>query len=501
MKVRIKKDKKTSIVQGSFYFIIAQLFFLASGYILHAGLGRLLGPAIYGIFGIILYLSTISQDLLRYGLPQAASKYIAEDNSKFYIIKKKTLKLQLVYSLIIFFIYFFLSEKIANFLGDISLANYIKFSAILIPSCAIFSIYINYLNGLRWYKKQAIVQFIYSILKILFIFSLLLLLLSTGFEIYGILLGYTLTFIGSSIVAWFFIRKGKGIWEVKLKEEERKEENITKRLITFSIPIIIFYLTLTFILSIDLFFVKSILHENELAGFYTAASTIAKVPFFVLGSLTFALFPAISESTSNKDLKRTRKYIKESLRYLSILLVPTIFLTSSNSKEILNIFYSEKYLPAGGALSILSIGLGFFTFFLILTSIINASGKPKVSMFFNFILIPISLSLNFLLIPYLQLKGAAIATTFTAFLAFLFSLIYVAKNFKISLLKIFISLGKVFLISIFIFFISEEISFVPLILVPVKLIVLFFLSLFLLFLAREIKREEDFERFRSIFHS
>ena len=94
-----------SVIKGTSFFIIAQTVFLASGYVIHAGLGRMLGPKEYGIFGVILYLLTQTQIFLRTSIQRAASKYIAEEESKKEAIKKLTFRYQIILSAIIFITY------------------------------------------------------------------------------------------------------------------------------------------------------------------------------------------------------------------------------------------------------------------------------------------------------------------------------------------------------------------------------------------------------------
>jgi O-antigen/teichoic acid export membrane protein len=98
--------------------------------------------------------------------------------------------------------------------------------------------------------------------------------------------------------------------------------------------------------SADLFFVKRILIENVEAGYYTAASMLSRVPFYILSALGFALFPAISRSTAINDAKQTENYIAGSMRYLLMFLIPIILLVSATSESLVSLFYSSTYLPA-----------------------------------------------------------------------------------------------------------------------------------------------------------
>jgi O-antigen/teichoic acid export membrane protein len=478
--------KKTPLGRGTIYLMFAQFILLVSGYAIHVGLGRFLGPASYGIFGIVIYLLTFFQDFLRYGIPQAASKFIAEDNRKFEVIKEKTLKLQLIFSLIIFLIYFSSASLLAKLLGDYSLGNYLRASAFIIPIGALYSLYGNYLNGLRWYKKQAIVQSIFFISKVFFVFFFVFI-LARGFEIYGAILGYAISPLIGFLLAFYYLFSFKPKIECKEKFE-------SKKIIDFSWAIIIFSISLTFPLSIDLFLVKRILTEDALVGFYTASSTLARVPFFILSGLGLALFPAISEAVGMKNFELTKNYIRDSLRYSLLLLIPITVLMSANSSEIISLFYSNVYLPGSSAFSILVFGLSFLTIFLVLTTIINASGRPKISMVMALILVIVSIFLNLILIPNFGLKGAAIATTITTFLGLIISAVYVLQKFKTLISPI--SFFRVTFASFFIYLLSINIHMTSLFL-PFEFLILFSLYVVILVLLKEINKN-DFKTFQRI---
>jgi stage V sporulation protein B len=476
-------SRSLGLGRGTLYLMIVQVVFLASGYIIHAGLGRLLGPASYGIFGVVIYLVTLSQDFLRAGIPQAASKYIAEDISKARAIKNKAVKLQLIYTMLVFSVYFLLADSLANLLGDLSLSLYIRISAFIIPAGAFFALYTNFLNGLRWYDKQALVLFSYAIAKVAGVFALVFF----GYAVYGAIFGYWIGPMVGFALGWYYFKRIKG-------EGDGRFDFDRKKLIDFAIPVILFSITFTFLISADLLFVKRILMENEQVGYYTAASMLSRVPFYILSALGFTLFPAISRSTAINDVKQTENYIAASMRYLLMFLIPIILLVSATSESLVSLFYSSAYLPASSSLSILVFGVGFFTILSIMTTIITASGRPRVSMLIALVLVPLSILFNMLLIPIYQLEGAALATTVTSLFGVCFAAGYVFKRFKTLVdAKSFV---KICAASIVICVIALRLS-LPLFLLPLLYIILFALYFGILSLMKEMCKK-DIETFKRI---
>ena len=478
-------SRSLGLGRGTLYLMLVQVVFLASGYIIHAGLGRLLGPASYGIFGVVIYLVTLSQDFLRAGIPQAASKYIAEDSSKARAIKNKAVKLQLIYALLVFLVYFLLADSLANLLGDPSLSLYIRISAFIIPAGAFFALYTNFLNGLRWYDKQALVLCSYAIAKVAGVFALVFF----GYAVYGAIFGYWIGPMVGFALGWYYFKGING-------EGDERTDFDRKKLIDFAIPVILFSITFTFLISADLLFVKRILMENEQVGYYTAASMLSRVPFHILSALGFALFPAISGSTSINNVKQTENYIAGSMRYLLMFLIPIILLVSATSESLVSLFYSSAYSAASSSLSILVFGLGFFTILSIMTTIITASGRPRVSMLIVFVLVPICIVFNVFLIPVYHLDGAALATTLTSFFGVCFAAGYVFKRFKTLIdAKSFV---KICVASIVIYVIALQLS-LPLVFLPLLYVLLFALYFGILVLMKELS-EADLETFKKIIY-
>lgn len=467
-----------ALAKGTLYFMSVQLVFLASGYIIHAGLGRLLGPAAYGIFGVVISLMALVNVLLITGVPLAGSRFVAMANESVGAIKRVTVNLQVVLSLVVFALYFFLSPVIAELLGDPTLSGYIRATAFVIPAYALNSLYGGFLNGLRMYGRQGAMQFFSSIAKVVGAVGLVLL----GFAIYGAIAGYLLGSLMGLAIGWYYLRR--------TGEDSNPGSFPARKIIDFAYPVIIFSFALLFLMSIDLFLVKRILGEDVQVGYYAAASTLSKFPYYILTGLGVALFPAISKSSA----VQTGKYIRESMRYLMLLLLPAVFIISGSSQALVAFLYSERFAPASLPLAILVFGVAAFTLFSILTTVINAAGTPRVSMMIAVVLIPLAAILNWLLIPAYRLEGAAIATTITGFLGLVIASMYVLRVFGVLMERV--SFLKMLLASLIVFAIALAVPAGGLLL-PLWYAFLFALYLCILALVKELNKK-DLETFTAI---
>ena len=432
--------KKQNVTHGTIYLMIAQAAFIASGYAIHIGLARLLGPSEYGIYAVVISLMTMVNLILTTGIPQAVSKYVAHDDGGAEEIKKTALKMQLVFSLAIFSVYFLLAGRIALLLNDVSLTPFLRASSFIVPGYAVYSILVGYLNGMREYKKQAITAVSYSIFKTTFILAMVL----VGYAVMGAVVGFVFAPIAGLAVAIYFTRRGKigkqspiltnskvpPIHEIVEDTLNRTLSITVKHIMDFAVPIALFSVATNLIMSIDLFFVKAYLTNYE-TGIYSAASMIARVPFFLIGGLYGALFPAISNSTASNNIEKTRKYISQSLKYSLMAMVPAVLIISYFSDELITLVYSGEYAGGAEVLSILIFALGFYSLFFLFTTILNGSGRPKDSLILGVAVLGLDVVLNFLLVPGYGMIGAAAATAGACLVGFVVAGYYIESKFNL----------------------------------------------------------------------
>jgi stage V sporulation protein B len=414
--------------KGTNQLVIAQMVFLLSGYVIHLVLGRYFGPETYGTYGVVLSLMTTINLLLIVGFPQGASKYIAAGSAIGSIIRQST-KIQTIFAIVIFAAYLGLAGVVADALNDPSLAPYIRISAFVVPVYALYCMYNNgYLNGLRRFDKQAKTLIISSVVKMGAVFALVFL----GLGVNGAIFGYLAAAIVGLFLAWRYlgtVARSAASFDLK-------------KLLKFGIPATILSVSIFLLINIDLFMVKAILQDNVSTGYYTSAGMLAKIPYYIFTGLSLIVLPSISRSVAINDVAMLRSYIRQAMRHMLILLLPLVLVISATSSELISLVYSSAYIDAARPLSLLIVGLGLLSIFLMLTNIIMGSGKPKIAMLLGLLMVPLDVGLNLWLIPHHGLMGAAIATTATVACGALVALAYVLLKFRtLGSMKSFVRIG------------------------------------------------------------
>src|SRR5690348_7346124 len=124
---------KNSLSRGTLFLTISAIIFMLSGYLINIFLGRFLGPAAYGIYGIVISLVTVINLTQTAGLPQAVSKYISAHNEKTEAIYRTGFFLQLISTGFVSIIFFIFSGTIAQLLKDQTLVPYLQLAACIFP--------------------------------------------------------------------------------------------------------------------------------------------------------------------------------------------------------------------------------------------------------------------------------------------------------------------------------------------------------------------------------
>ncbi len=412
------------LVKSFFWVTASEIVYNLSAYVIHAVMGRVLGPAEYGRYGLVVTLTTMTVVLFAQSVPTAMAKYLSEifeaNEGLIPIIKRQTIKIQSVIVGSVTVIFFLISPLIAHWLNDPSLTNLFRLSSLVIPAFALASFYFYYYTGIHKFKIQAFLKTNRGILRIVFIIGLAFLLKSHGMALQGAILGYVVAPLSIFFEAWSLdpYKKLKSVGTFDWK-----------KLVVFAWPVTIFLIAYQLLNTIDLYLVKGILRSDFQTGIYNAAYTVGTIPYNLFYALTIILLPSISKSTAANNFDETKKIISQSLRFLVMFLVPVCLLMSYFSLPIIQIFFSSKYALSAPVMSVYVIAEGFLTVFYVLTFILNGAGKVKIPMYVAILGLFLNTFLTYFLIKSYGLLGAAGGTAFMALAVMIFGLVYTHRSF------------------------------------------------------------------------
>jgi|GEM_PF-3136839 len=460
--------------RGLVNILISRLIFVLSGYVVHIFMARLLGPVSYGVFGICIAIITVCHVFLGSGVRQVVAKSAAKYNRSAKYFIKKGLVIQLAISLLLGFVLAILAKRISSLFHDTNLEKPLYLSSLIIVTQSMVYAYMGGLSGLKRFGSENALMSAYSIIKacgaVLFVYL--------GLSVIGCLLGYLLASAVALLLAVILTRN---------VSNEKSTDIRLSDMLKNSIPVIIVFSSISFIMNIDLLAVRYFIVNAKFTGYYTSAAAISRLAYFFLFAFGVVLLPFVSSSFHENDLVQTRKYVKNAIRYSMLLLLPIILLFFIYSKDVVLFIYGSHYYTGGAILRILIWGLLFLGLLSIFVHIMIGIEQEKVMVRYALIGVLLSIVANVVLVPMMGAVGGAVATMLSSGIVVFLSYCYIARNIQLTInlkgvYKIIISLAIVFFIS---YFLNK--TNMRLVLKGITLCVAYFLVLLFL---REIRGED-----------
>ena len=343
----INKYKKNKLVKDNLIFFISNFITGALVFLFHFFIGRYLGPASYGIIGVILsivYVFNVPLTTIQTGIANFTSKFKAKNkfNEINYLFKSSIKKLA-IFGTIFLVIFLIISPLIASYVK-------IKTSYLILLAPFVLFIFLvpiirGMLQGLQNFRSFGVNLLSEGISK-LFLGVILILI---GLEVNGVVIAIVLSYIIAFFIGYKLVKK---ILPNKIKKFN------TKEIYKYSIPVISMLIGLTAFYTIDVILVKHFFTDIK-AGYYVAISTLAKVLFFGSYSITQVMFPKVSELYAKNHPHKHLLY--KSLLMMLLFLVPVIVIYFLFSNFIINLVYGKAYLEVANLLGRFAIVIGLFS--------------------------------------------------------------------------------------------------------------------------------------------
>ncbi|SEK23994.1 stage V sporulation protein B [Methanobrevibacter gottschalkii] len=431
-----------NFLKNNLAILFGNVFFRIGGYICKFLMVYLLDNISYGILTVVSPFQNTLQILAAGGLPPTISKYISEYNAtnneeESYKIILVSFKISIVLGILFGLIMvFFVAPFLVKIYKNPILLVPLQCIGLIVPFSAVVGVFRGIFQGV--YKMQYILLS-RGVEQIIMILSSILLII-IGFSVVGALLGTVIGFFCSLIsviiiLHRYFFEIYQGVFKLKLDFKE--ELKIAYKIISFSIPVILTAISEIGVYSVTTTIMPLFITISEI-GYFGIAEPIARLPLMISNSLATTMLPVSSEMLATKNNDVLKKYIFNAFRYNLIVMVPICLFLIIFSKEVLLVMFFTKpnYSKGATVLSILTIGMFFYSIFTISSSMIQGSGKPKISMYLLIGAFIQILLLSFILIPFFGVNGGAIATALTTLTISLISLFYLNKlvsiNFNIS---------------------------------------------------------------------
>lgn len=346
IKKLINKYKKSKLIRDNLILFISSFMTGTLVFLFHFFAGRFLGPAEYGVIGVILsivYIFNIPLTTIQTGIANFTANFKAKNKfNEISYLFKSALRRLFIFGIICLGLFLILSPLIAWYIK-------IKVTPLILLAPFVLIIFLvpvirGMLQGLQRFKAFGINLISEGVSK--FILGILLVIL-LGVN------GAVLSIVISYVIAFFIgYRLLKKVLPSKVKKFN------TKNVYKYSIPVLLMLIGLTAIYTIDVILVKHFFTDT-IAGYYVAISTLAKILFFGSYSVAQVMFPKVSELYAKNMAHKHLLY--KSLSMMLLILIPAVIIYFLFSDLIISIVYGNAYLEVASLLGWFGIFMGLFS--------------------------------------------------------------------------------------------------------------------------------------------
>lgn len=367
--------------RGALWIAAAKAYFMLAGWIMEFALPLLLTSALFGVWKIVVGAVSMVNNTVVTATIQAASKFSSERNADAGVTRT-VLRLQLFVGSAIALIFVAIAPQIAKFLRDESLVGYLRITAAIIFCYSLYAVFVGVANGLRRFHVQAGLDMTFSTLKTSLVVGAALL----GFGVGGAFFGFVAAAVAVLLIA-----------AVVVGAQPVTQPLPLRRVGSFMGQIAAYTLLLNMLLLVDLFIVKRLAADaalahglaqpmvaersSQLAAYYAAAQTLARIPYQGILALAFVIFPLVSRSTFQNDRETTKSYVRQTLRFSLIFCAALAVVFEANPQAVMRVPYRSEYVAGAASLALLAPAQVFFSLFAIANTMLNGAGKTAVTFF------------------------------------------------------------------------------------------------------------------------
>ena len=339
--------------RGTMQLLIGRGLFMVSGYLITVILARGLGPAAYGVYGVVMSLLLWIEVVGDLGIQRATIKMIPEESSASDVAKTSSALLLLV-SFVLFGLCWIAAPWIATVFGLEDGARLFRIAILDLPFNGLYLAYQGILQGHRRFGSLAVTLTLYSLVKLVGTAALLVI----GLSVEAALIVNVLATVGALLFLFTQDRP-----RISLPSSA-----MAKKMLGIAAPLGVFVVTTQFVLSAHLWMLKRYSENDAVIGHYAAAFNLARLPTVVPFVLTGVVLASISMALAREDIGLARHYLQAASRFIFVVLLPVCVLGAWDAGPIMAFVFSDSYLEGGAFLAWL---LGAFGLFALLDTLLH----------------------------------------------------------------------------------------------------------------------------------
>lgn len=405
------------------------------GYAARILFARTLTLADYGLFYALIGFFALFAMFRSLGMTESLvhfiPKYTNEKNkSKIVFSVRFVLIAQLIISLIATMLFFIFAKPISvYFIHSESAIPLIKIQAVTFFTIGFIEVLVSIFRGFQ----KPIFASLYDPVRMTFVMIMSLFLIK--FSLFNVKNLLYVWLIGYVLLAIFYLvalfKQHRQLFSIKVK----KYDSVIQDIKSYSIPLMFgigAQLIFSRIDEVILMFFKG----SAQVALYEIAYPASQLMLLLISPFLFIIFPMVSKLFFENKKNSIKELLQMTYNTGLFLIAPLIILLVFYPDLIIRVLFSTKYLGAVTALQIMTFGTFFLIFSNINLSILSGMGKIKERTKLLYVVTAFNVASNLILVPYLGVIGAVIATSASFFLLWIISYASFAKDlpgFKLNL--------------------------------------------------------------------
>ena len=395
-------------------------------------IGNILGDAQYGLYTIALVAPNLISSFRDWGIVTAMIKYTAQYNAedtreKIRSIFAASIVFEIVMGLALSIVSFALSDFLATLYNNVALAPLIQIASLSILTGALLGTAQSAFVGTERMELNSITLILQSIVKT----AIILLLVILGMGPLGAVIGYSagllIAGIAGVLLMWVLYRKLP-------KPAGNKLEILatTKTMLRYGLPLSIAAIITGFQIQFYAF-ILPIFAASALIGNYQIATTFVILITFFATPITTIMFPAFSKLDAKKDHETLKNVFQYSVKYASLLVVPTAAIVMVLAKPGIDVLFPEKYSAAPLFLVLLAANqLLAAAGSLSVGNLLNGQGQTRFNMKLSVLSAVIGFPLSIVLISQFGVIGLIVTVIVAAIPSLIIGLFWLKKHYDVT---------------------------------------------------------------------
>ncbi|MFH1393768.1 MAG: flippase [Candidatus Micrarchaeota archaeon] len=422
------------VAKGTFWGVAGNLAFKLVSFFYTVILARMATQDDIGIFYLALSIVSLLALFVDFGISQSFARYIPFFNARG---EGKNIEKMLragysictVLALISFIVIFFGADMIAGYYQNPGLSDSLRYLSPYLLIYILFQLNTVFLQGQKKIHSIALTSNLQNLAKLVLSISLFIVI---GANVFTISIGYLFSYVVAVLFSFFLVWKGLKHLEGKQEQNVYSYGKLLRELLPFGLMMIAAMSMWTIIGYIDRVMIGYFLPPDIAAAqvaIYTMATSLAGLIMMFPSAIGTIFFPVVSQLFGQKKMDEMRKICATSTRWLLFITVPLALVFVTFSKQILNMFYGELYVPGALALSLFAIGLLIRAATMVPSYVLAGMRLVRIEIKIAAVAAAVNIILNVGLIPSYGIDGAAAASAVSFLVATALFIWYSKKHF------------------------------------------------------------------------